>query len=264
MIENSFYHQLHRYGFPANATNFKNVFHTLTASDGDKRFYIGGDPDKVRVSQPDSMGTALMDGNIMVDVMAQEIGGIDETYLATPIIGKDVYAPLFGCGYYLYTGHELKYKVLNVGELPSPEETRYVKVEFSTEGTVADLIRHCWWYTYDWHVDKFLLLPDEGRLANLMRYRLQVATLRIGGTAEDRLADYGRVIAFLLSKVQLSDAERSILAPFIEQAPDHGTLAAIADKEGEIRRLVRKAHETPLEFMMEQHYDPRVQNADGD
>lgn len=255
-MENSFYHQIHRYGFPANATNFKNVFHTLTAED--KRFYIGADPDKVRVSQPDSMGTALMAGDVMVDSCAREIGGIDEAYLGTPITGKDVYAPVFGCGYYLYTGYELKYKVLDAGMSPVPEEIRYAKIEFSTEQTIADLIRHCWWYAYDWHTDRFLELPEEGKTANLMRYRLQAAVLRIAGTAEDRLADYGRVIAFLLSKVQLSDEERALLTPFLGCVPDHGTLAAIADKEGRIRAMVRQAHETPVEFMIEQHYDPRL------
>ena len=255
--ERSFYHQLHRYGFPANVTNFKNVFHTLTAAEADRRFYIGADPDKVRVSQPDSMGTALMAGCIMVDGYAREIGGIDEAYLNTPIAGKNVYAPVFGCGYYLYTGYELKYKVLDAGTPLVPEEIRYAKIEFSTEQTIADLIRHCWWYAYDWHTDRFLELPEEGKTANLMRYRLQAAVLRIAGTAEDRLADYGRVIAFLLSKVQLSDEERALLTPFLGCVPDHGTLAAIADKEGRIRAMVRQAQETPVEFMVEQHYDPR-------
>lgn len=263
MIEST-YHQLYRYGFPANATNFKNVFHSLTADSIDSRCYIGRHPDRVRLSQPGSTGTKLMAGHVMVDPEATCVAGVDDGYLNTPIAGKRVYAPLFGCGYYLYTGHEYRYQVLEPGQTPKPEETRYAEVEFSTEQTIADLVGHCWWYSYDFHTGKYLLLPEKGRLSNLMRYRLQVAVLRIGGTAEDRLADYGRVIAFLLSKVSLSDDERAIFAPFIAQAPDHGTLAAIADKEAEIRRLVRQAHETPLEFMIEQHYDPRVGNADGD
>ena len=120
------------------------------------------------------------------------------------------------------------------------------------------MYRHSWWYSYDYHTDTFLELPEEGKIANLMRYRLQIATLQIGGTAEDRLADYGRVIAFLLSKVNLTDQERTILKPFIDQAPDYGTLANICDKEQRIRSVVKHAKQDPIDFMINTWYDPRV------
>lgn len=249
-VEQSAFHQLYRYNFSANATNVRNNIHTLTEMS--PRCYIGPNPDKVRLDTTGSNKTVLMCGNIMVDPLCIGNGAdITEEYLNTPIAGKDVYGPLFGSGQYLYTGHEYRYKVVEPGQRPESVETPYRKICFTTEQTIADLYRHNWYYSYNPESDTFLELPEEGRLNNLLRYRCQVAVLQLAGTPEDRLADYGRVIAFLLSKVTLTEQEQIILEPFLAQVPGTSVLAAIADKEGRIRNVVASVHANPTQHLAE-------------
>ena len=240
------HHHLYRYNFPANAANYANLHHTLEMTP--YKVYLGPHPDKVCLDKEPGPRAVLRCGDILVDKLVERF--FTEEYLMTPITGKDVYVPISGCGYWLYTDFELKYQVVEAGqEWERFFSVPYAKVRFTTEATLADLYRHCWWYSYNWHTGEYLEIPEQGKTNNLMRYRLQYDILTLAGTAEDRLADYGRIISFLLSKVALSDQEKRLIKPFLDAVPDHETLAALADKEGAIRNKVAFAHADPSGYL---------------
>jgi len=248
------YQHINRYNFPANST-IKNVYYTLN-NINDYISYIGSNPDRIQLYMNNNIIKENQLANkIFIDPSDQTEFNIDNEYLSTSIDNKKVYAPLIGCGYYLYTGPMFKYIVLDLNDNFDQTSTsiKFVEVRFTKEKTLSELYSHPWWYNYDFHTNCFLELPDQGKLDNLMRYSIQCVLLRIVGTAEDRLADYGRVIAFLLSKVELTEEEKLILQPFIDQTPDINTLATISDKEKEIRRLVYLAHTNPVQFLEENY-----------
>lgn len=240
------FNHLTRYNFPAAATTAANVIHVLTSET--PYSYIGASPDKVNLAAGPAEGLTLMAEDILVDNAC--IGyeaDITEEYLLTPLAGMDVYSPLHGSGQYLYTAHGLRYILCPSGTTPTiPSNLNYARVEVAAETVIADLYRHAWHYSYNPASGTFQSLDAATRLKNLLRYRCQAALLVVTGTAEDRLADYGRVIAFLLSKVTLTDTEREALQPFINNAPSLEKLTALATKENRIRTFVQTLHSEPL------------------
>ena len=142
--------------------------------------------------------------NIFVD--PELVTEFTPEYLNTSIVGKKAAALHNG----LYIGLPCNHKI-HVYE-PNVEfygkdnclykEPNYIyhQIKFDTETTIADLYRNAWKYSYT--KTYYSKLNEKKSLQQLLKPLLAKKIFRLYGYPSDRLADYGRIILFLLSKVQ--------------------------------------------------------------
>lgn len=174
--------------------------------------------------------------------------GFNKVYFDTPIEGKYVYATVSGH----YTGLPCRNRKFQVSDVPLSKEERlprYAPVMFGGEKTLGDLYRRAWRYAFYSEAYAYMLLPEEGALRQLVKPLIARRTAEIGGHSLDRIADYGRLILFLLSKVDLTEEEKKRIAPMLGFIPDADSLADIANREAKIQTIVKTAKEAPRGFI---------------
>lgn len=115
------------------------------------------------------------------------------------------------------------------------------KIAVPTDGctTVGDLFKrlHC----YIFAGNHYALLDEAESEKNLTRFVKQYEIFKVIGNDGARIADYGKLIAFILKALEpsLTAEQKGILQPFIENAPSDAKLQALADREQSIINILR-------------------------
>lgn len=171
-----------------------------------------------------------------------------ETFLATPLSSEvDCWAPLLGGTSWLPVDMGKMWRVLPAGgEMPVVEDSPCARVLFEDETSVAALFCNAWRYEFDNEAGVFRRHPDPAR--NAIKAVLRDAVVSRSGGTDDRIADYGRLVLFLLSKVSLTEEERAAFAPLAPFFPTAEALSGVISREKCIRTLVEEAKKDPIGF----------------
>lgn len=170
--------------------------------------------------------------------------GINEAYLSTSIVGKHVFAPLVGCYGGIPCNTVTKMLVQETAQLPEGlEEYRYKEIDFGDETVVADIYKNAWKYRYDEYLDKYVSLPEQGAKQQLAKFLIAKEISNRAGDPYERLADYGRIILFILSKVQLTETEQTQLAPLLTYAPTLTDINEVLYREEQVQARVKNMKE---------------------
>ncbi len=169
--------------------------------------------------------------------------------LATPLSPEvECWAPLFGGTSWLPIDTMLMWRVLPAGsEMPVVLNTPCVRVMFEDETSLARLFCNAWRYTFDIETGTFVRAADPQR--NAVKALLREAVISRSGGTDDRIADYGRLVLFLLSKVSLTEEERAMLAPVLAYAPQASELSGVIAREKSVQKLVVETKKDPLGFI---------------
>ena len=182
-------------------------------------------------------------GPLFTDITAE--------YLETDIKNKKVYAPLVGYPSGLPCGH-IPY-IVSAAVMPKENLDGRIPVIFSDEKTLGDLYKNAWKYAYIPETGSYMRLAEKGAEQNLIKCLLARRVVRYGGHPFDRLADYGRLILFLLSKISLTNEEKKLVGDLLDYVPDPQSLADVAEREATIQKTVAKAKTDPAAFLGVNH-----------
>jgi hypothetical protein len=203
-------------------------------------------------------GKSLLIDGVFVPSFFQDFG-CDEEYLRQEIVGRRILVPLIS-GTYLPTNFRGSYLVLDEGE-DIPEIHRrwnYKRVQYQDEKTVGDLYKNAWRYSYCPNADMYLPLSESGAMQNKLKFILSRDVMVISGDAMDRIADYSKIILFLLSKVILTETEKNIFEPLLPFLPQADGLQDLVNREANIQKLVKYAKENPKKYLDKPYYGGEV------
>ncbi len=176
--------------------------------------------------------------------------GFDADYLSAPIAGKHVFAPLVGCHSGIPCNTNIPMLVQDSTDVPEDKaDCNYKEIAFADEATVADLYKNAWKYRYDDYLDKYVRLPEQGAKQQLARFILAKEIANMTGNPYERLADYGRIILFLLSKAALTEQEQAQLAPLLAYAPSVADINEVLYREEQVQAKVRQMKENFNEYI---------------
>jgi hypothetical protein len=174
-------------------------------------------------------------------------------YFNTSIVGKKAAAPHNALYIGLPCNNKIKVYEPDVefygkdNTLYRESNLVYHKIDFDTETTIGELYKNAWKYSYTktWYSK----LSEKKSLQQLLKPLLAKKIFRLYGYPSDRLADYGRIILFLLSKVSLTDDERDKLSVLLDNAPSIDDISDVIDRESGLQSFVNKVKEDPLTFL---------------
>ena len=172
-----------------------------------------------------------------------------EELLSTPLSADvECWAPLLGGTSWLPITRFALWRVLPAGsDRPSPEGALCARVLFEDETSVAELFHKAHRYTFDIESKSFIRAADP--VCNAVKAPLRNTLAQISGGTDDRIADYGRLVLFLLSKVSLTEEERAMLAPILAYAPQASELSGVIAREKSVQKLVAETKKDPLGFI---------------
>ena len=105
--------------------------------------------------------------------------------------------------------------------------------------TVNDLCQNCFKYKM---VDNVFVYSEDVRdhVKGFMKGNLrQIISMHLGDL-DERLADYAKLIYFILSKLELTEDERKIVGKLLHLSPDNEQLEKLVDRELLIESLVKR------------------------
>ena len=185
------------------------------------------------------------------NIYAPKDSPITAEYLNTKITDKDVYANLNSYGGYLPTSRPVPFIITTKGVIPDNGELDYKRIDFIEETTIADLYRNACAYQYSVETDTYIRLPQAGADQNALKYIMQRRITEIAGDPYDRIADLSRIILFLLSKVNLTTEEHTLLDPLLQHAQTAQNLADIFNREHHIQDYVQHVKSDPKGYLNE-------------
>ena len=94
-------------------------------------------------------------------------------------------------------------------------------------------------------------LTQAGTDQNALKYIIQRRITEIAGDPYDRIADLSRIILFLLSKVNLTTEEHTLLDPLLQHAQTAQNLADIFNREHHIQDYVQHVKSDPKGYLNE-------------
>ena len=182
--------------------------------------------------------------------------GFNEEYFNTSIINRNVYAPYEAYSGYLPTnlGKFCITDLDNTQYIIEPNKCYYYKqIIFNDEKTISDLYANAYMYSYYPEADCYMILPEDGIKQNKIKYLLSRDISHIGGDQFDRIADYSRLILFLISKAYstFTDEEKQNFQKLLPYCPKINSLNDLIHRECLIQEKVKFAKENPDKYIEE-------------
>lgn len=185
--------------------------------------------------------------------------GITDNWFKTSLIGKDLYIPVMGGLSWLPLTTPHEWLIVEKGksvktslDLFSATDDHYkwplAKVNFQDEKNLAELCCNAYKYHFDFKIGQFV--PHDDPEWNLVKGLTRKYSTILSGGDEERHADYGRLILFLLSKVELTDEEKEIISPLLQFAPTASQLESVISRETLIQKFVSEAKKSPTRFLL--------------
>ena len=186
------------------------------------------------------------------NIYAPKDSTVTVEYLNTKITGKDVYANLCSYGGFLPISRtEPLFLITEKGVIPNNGVFDYKRIDFLEETTIADLYKNACAYQYSVETDTYIRLTQAGTDQNALKYIMQRRITEIAGDPYDRIADLSRIILFLLSKVNLTTEEHTLLDPLLQHAQTAQNLADIFNREHHIQDYVQHVKSDPKGYLNE-------------
>lgn len=144
--------------------------------------------------------------------------------------------------------------IVQAADAPAPrsdaeaEDTYFfARVEYQDERCLAELCCNAWKYLFD--VERGMFVRHAHPEWNAIKGLLRKYILPLTGGTDERVADYGRLILFLLNRANLTETERAALAPLLEVAPEVADLAGVVRREALVQQFVAEAKRNPAAFL---------------
>ncbi|MCD7876110.1 MAG: hypothetical protein LUH49_03925 [Cloacibacillus porcorum] len=192
-------------------------------------------------------GISVIDSPYYLDIFTAE-------YFEQSIVGKYVFCSLMYYGGCLPINQKARFKIQDTPELIKDPDVNYKPLLFTTEKTIGDLYKNAFAYQYNIDADAFLRLPDAAIPLNKLKFYMQKRVMEVGGDSYDRIADITRVLIFLLSRIELTEQERNILAPLLSHTKSVAELADIFNREHHIQKYVEHVKADPEGYLNEDPY----------
>ena len=229
---------LARYNFPPYSASPEVIKNILSTNGGYK------------VIIADSIGGNLQNiaGLLVEESFIEQ--GIDVPYLNKSIAGYRVFAPKVGGTLGIPCHTPVPFLVQKDGEIPEDKaDYNYKEILFTDEIIIADIYKNAWKYRFDDYLDAYVRLPEQGAKQQLAKQLLAKEIANMSGSPYDRLADYGRIILFLLSKITLTELERAQLAPLLAYAPVLSEINEVIYREEQIQEKIQQMKENTDEYL---------------
>lgn len=186
----------------------------------------------------------------MVKLLNQPLGGTITCYV--PVFGGNSWLPSHIALWEIQSGelaknNDVNYELTGTEAVTASRGFHYAKVEYVEEKTVAELVCNAHAYYFDNIRGVYARHTDPKWNATKATLRRFLPTLS-GGT-DDRVADYGRLVLFLLSKVSLTEEEQKVFAPLQEFLPKAESLNSVVIREAFIQKFVYEAKKDPKAFL---------------
>lgn len=193
-------------------------------------------------------------------IQVSDVLGVDEQWFQTSLINKDVYIPVMGGLSWLPLTMPKRWVIVDKDEVVSTRLNLFTsttsgnwawpvaKVNLQGEQSLAELCCNAYKYHFDFNIGQFV--PHNNPEWNLVKGLTRKYSTILSGGDEERHADYGRLILFLLSKVQLTDEEKEIISPLLEFAPTASQLTSVIKREILIQKFVSEAKKSPTKFLL--------------
>lgn len=191
--------------------------------------------------------------NCKIEV-SKKFHDIDEQWLKTQL-GSNIscYIPTHGGLSWLPLTLPQKWIVQDKSK-PKPtsiddiDKFAYVEVLYTDESCLGELCCNAYKYTFD--ITSGVFIRHNNPNWNAIKAVLRKYILPLTGGTEDRLADYGRIIMFLLSKVNLTESEKEVFSELLEFSPTAVDLQKIIKREALIQKFVLEAKNNPTGFLL--------------
>ena len=197
---------------------------------------------------------------IFIDDSQFEVEDNAIEFLSQSIIGKRLFVPIVGgCSW-------LPLRVIRLwqvsesfidntytndfdinGNIDKKKGSAYVEVEFEDETCIADIVCNAYKYYFD--ISSYTFKRHPNPEWNLIKYNVRKDIDVLSSGTADRIADYGRIILFLLSKVELSEEEKHYIEPLLAIAPTASDIAGMSQREALIQRFVSEAKASPSSYL---------------
>lgn len=185
------------------------------------------------------------------------VKGLDEAYFNTSIKGKYVYVPLCQFGGMLSTSgtpYIISAEQFTPEQFPTYNTFKEL-IPREQDIKISDLYKNAHCYAYSPELDKYMPVTAQAcEMAKIKNILARDITI-YGGDAYDRIADYGRLILFLFSKVQLTEQEKTYLDDILRHTPQASQLTDAAHREGLIQDLVTYAKANPEKYLKEMYHE---------
>jgi hypothetical protein len=168
--------------------------------------------------------------------------------LREPLTGKKVWCKTAGSYQEMMTRHPNYYAVMDDDTVPDDGGRRageFKPVDNQEESLLA-LVAFHYKYAFDDDLDMFVKLPVAEQKQNLLKPWMEYEVNREAGNNASRIADYGRLIRFLLSKVTLSDEEQAIFSDVLAKPVEMEDIDRIIKREKKILSKIKAYKEGTL------------------
>lgn len=175
---------------------------------------------------------------------------ITDTYLNTSINNMSVYA-VHNRLYFGLPSNGIKFVILESSDqnMIIKDDLRYYKINFDIENTISWLYSNAWMYSFNYIKQCYEKLDFPRAVEQLFKPVVSKRLLRLFGHSEDRIADYGRIILFLLSKVHLTEEELEIFAPLLECVPNVSSIQPVITRETQLQNELLQIKQDPIGFI---------------
>lgn len=175
---------------------------------------------------------------------------ITEEYLNTPIKNMSVYA-VHNRLYFGLPCNGIKFIVLEKSDqnMIINNDMRYYKINFDIETTISWIYSNAWMYSFNYIKKCYEKLDFPDAVQQLLKPIISKRVLRLFGHPEDRLADYGRLILFLLSKVNLNKEELEVFSSLLEQIPSLTSIQNVIKRESQLQTEISEIKQDPIKFI---------------
>lgn len=183
--------------------------------------------------------------------------GVDESWLRTQL-GEDIllYVPALGGLDWLPLTIPEGWRTIHRENLEKPKERKhdtkytgyvYAKVNYTDEKNFAELCCNAHCYSFSPYDGEFHRVNDP--IWNAMKANFRRILTPMTGGMDDRIADYGRLILYLLSRIEMTEDEKEVFGPLLDMAPKAKDLTSLINREVLIQTFVREAKKDPKAYL---------------
>lgn len=179
-------------------------------------------------------------------------------FLESSLIDKRVFIPLYGASSWLNTNNPTEW-VITDGDIPDntvdykntgvfdDRGIAYAEVLIQGETCVAELICNAYAYTYDISSNTFRHTTNKHW--NLIKPVVRKFLPIITGGNEDRVADYGKLLLFVIASLHDKDSLPDNIKALLQFAPSEEELTNIVRRELLTQQFVAEAKKNPQAFL---------------
>lgn len=187
---------------------------------------------------------------------------ITEEWLKTKLDGNHCYLPVYGsCSWLPVLNPDMwvisstpldktnfvDYSMNNLNEFNKSRGYHYAEILYSDETCIAELICNAYCYKFDAISNTYIRHNDTQW--NAIKPSVRRFLPSITGGTEDRLADYGKLLLYILNNLPSKDSLPENVKMLLAFAPANDELSTIVQRETLVQKFVSEAKKDPKTFL---------------